>query len=176
MAPPITPVAPDEMSAFYQALGHAITCWQHIEMGLCSIFVLVSGCKDEKIASAVFYSPMDFSEKLNITRNAARLSLDKAQFKEFADLRTRLINESETRNAFAHFVLYNMLSYPMDGVEDKYTVFLMPNAYDPNEIFKYKDRKSHLKKINIEDIIKAKDRFNVLANDLHLFAGKLANA
>jgi hypothetical protein len=171
MGPTITPA--DETPAFYQALGHAISRWAYVEQSLCSVFVLVSKCTDEKVARSIFYSLRDFSEKLNMTRNAARLCLTNTQLQEFTALRTRLINESETRNALAHFELVNMISYPGVDVDNNDTVFLMPNPFDPNEPFK--DRKNNLRKFNKEEIIKAKNRFNVLDNDLHRFAASLAN-
>jgi hypothetical protein len=36
-----------------------ITTWQKVEREVCGVFVKVSTCRDEKVASAIFYSPQD---------------------------------------------------------------------------------------------------------------------
>jgi hypothetical protein len=93
----------DEKPEFYRAIGHAITRWQAIESSLCDVFVRVSTCRNPTIASAIFYTSHDFSVKLALTRNAARLILVDPLVKEWDAFRTRLKSESEVRNSLAHF-------------------------------------------------------------------------
>jgi hypothetical protein len=51
---------PPLAAPFYGAIGHAITTWQQVESALCSVFIKVSTCRDEQVASAIFYAFQDF--------------------------------------------------------------------------------------------------------------------
>jgi hypothetical protein len=95
---------PSQTPAFYRAIGHAITTWQSVEVELCSVFCNVSTARDPNVGAAIFFSAQDFSDKLNMTRSAARITLRETPLlEEFLTLRKRMINASELRNALAHF-------------------------------------------------------------------------
>ena len=103
---------PPQFLPFFQAIGRAITTWQHVESALCAVFVNVSTCQKTDVATAIFYSFRDFSDKLNLVNSAARLSLsatrglnDWESIKKQAGLRKRLKDAVEYRNALAHFHL-----------------------------------------------------------------------
>ncbi|WP_428492839.1 hypothetical protein [Rhodopila sp.] len=104
---------PPLFSPFYQSLGTAIATWQHVESALCSVFISVSTCRIEEVASAIFYNFRDFSDKLDLVHRAARLSLsaDHPGLIEWIGvtkkpgLRRRLQLASERRNSLAHFRL-----------------------------------------------------------------------
>lgn len=96
-------INPSQAPQFYMVLGQAITSWQMVESEVCGVFVKVSTCRDRQAASAIFYSPQDFSEKLKLVHNSARLTLAQPELDEWLKLRKRLIPASELRNALAHF-------------------------------------------------------------------------
>jgi hypothetical protein len=50
---------PSQAPQFYLALGRAITTWQKVEREACDVFVKVSTCRDEQVASAISYSHQD---------------------------------------------------------------------------------------------------------------------
>jgi hypothetical protein len=165
-----TAVRIPEKPDFYRAIGHAITRWQGVEASLCEVFIRVSTCENQRIASAIFYSPRDFSEKLTLTRNAARMFLAAGSplLKQWDSLRARLKSEGEVRNALAHFSLSNIV-----GGGRTSTVFLTPNFFDPNETFKTKERKAALRELDTAAIKQAGQRFNTLSTDLRAFAQKI---
>jgi hypothetical protein len=74
----MTETNPPRFLPFFQAIGRAITMWQQVESALCAVFVNVSTCQMADVASAIFYSFQDFSDKLNLVNSAARLSLSAA--------------------------------------------------------------------------------------------------
>jgi hypothetical protein len=95
---------PPQAVPLYRAIGYAITTWQQVESALCSVFVKVSTCREEQVATAIFYTFRDFSDKLMIVHCAARLTLSATtEFAEWEKLRTRLRTAMELRNALAHF-------------------------------------------------------------------------
>jgi hypothetical protein len=69
----ISDTNPSQTPQFYRALGHAITLWQMVETEVCGVFIKVSTCRNEQVASAIFYSPQDFTEKLKLVHHSARL-------------------------------------------------------------------------------------------------------
>jgi hypothetical protein len=113
---------PSQTPAFYRAIGHAITTWQSVEVELCSVFCNVSTARDPKVGAAIFFSAHDFSDKLNMTRLAARITLmDTPLLKEFLTLRKGMINASELRNALAHF----QMSLWLTGKSAKVQIFFV---------------------------------------------------
>jgi hypothetical protein len=187
---------PSQVPAFYMAIGNAITCWQFVETALGAVFCKVSTCKDDKVALAIFYTLLDFSQKLDICRAAARLSLAGSPLlAEFNTLRTRTRKASELRNALAHFhVSLNMFvgdsvagqmhrvssegeltSIPQRPTPpSRARIMLQPNALDPNEQFRNpRDRQSTKKPMGIRDIVKLTSTFIELQRDLNAFSAKI---
>src|ERR1700730_3445025 len=66
---------PPQAQPFFRAIGYAIATWQRVELSLCNVFVTVSTCRDELVASGIFYSVRDFSLKLQLFHHAGRLSI-----------------------------------------------------------------------------------------------------
>jgi hypothetical protein len=96
---------PSQTPGFYLALGYALAGWQFVEAGLFKVFLKVSTCQNETIAAAIFYAIEDFGKKVEMTRCAIRLLLpDKSPlYADWQKLRKALIDQSEIRNALAHF-------------------------------------------------------------------------
>lgn len=187
---------PSQVPAFYMAIGNAITCWQFVETALGAVFCKISTCQDERVALAIFYTFLDFSQKLSICRSAARLSLvGSPLLAEFNILRTRVRNASELRNALAHFhVSLNVfvgdsatIQIHRVSSEGELTsapqrptppsdarIMLQPNALDPNEQFKNpRDRQFTKKPMTIRDIVKLTATFIELQKDLNAFSAKI---
>src|ERR1700730_16264787 len=66
---------PPQAQPFFPAIVHAIATRQRGDLSICNVFVTVSTCRDEQVASAIFYSVRDFSQKLQLVHHAARLSI-----------------------------------------------------------------------------------------------------
>ncbi|MGE3782645.1 MAG: hypothetical protein AB7H71_07880 [Alphaproteobacteria bacterium] len=101
--PPFLDTVPNSREQFERAVGRAITNWQEVDEALCELFVVLSRCRTDGIARAIYWTLHDFSDKLTITRNVARLVFDESSFLIFNRLRNRLIKASEVRNAIAHY-------------------------------------------------------------------------
>jgi hypothetical protein len=153
--PPRVDTVPGSMDKFEQAVGRAITNWQEVEEALSALFVKTSTCDNLDVARAIYWTIHDFSDKLNIVRNAARLVLDEDALRRFETLRRQLINASNSRNAIAHYhiVFYGLApgrgdiqirhegeeeTASPDNINHKVTleIRLMPNLRDPNLRFK----------------------------------------
>lgn len=152
--PPRIDTVPSSIDEFEQAVGRAITNWQEVEEALCTMFVIISTCSNENVARAIYWTIREFSVKLTIVRNAARIALDEEAMGRFTKLRSSLIQASELRNAIAH---YHMIFYgtaPGHGSirilhsgednpdhlganhEATMEIKLMPYILDPNTHFK----------------------------------------
>ena len=187
---------PSQAPALYMAIGNAVTCWQFVELALCAVFCKVSTCKDEKVASAIFYTLRDFSQKLDICRSAARLSLSGTPLlKEFNILRGRMRTASELRNNLAHFhIALNMsagttvriqvhlvssegelISHQLPPVPpNSARITLQPNASNPNEQFKDpRHRQSTKNPMGITEIVELIRLFVTLQADLKTFSEKI---
>lgn len=193
----IVDTVPSQFPAFYMAIGRAITKWQDVEKALCSIFKIVSTCRDEEVASAIFYAERDFSTKLELAKCAARISLGKDDLDKFLALRKRMITASEYRNALAHFQLSltmtlgekirvearfisdqgELMSVPEES-DSSATPFLLlhSNSTDPNERFKSsKDRQQTKKPMGISQVVGLHQTFVQLSNDLKKFAMNISH-
>jgi hypothetical protein len=191
----ILDTVPSQAPAFHMAIGRAMANWQFVEKALCEVFCNVSTCRDKMVAAAIFYTSRDFSEKLNITRSAARLSLSKENFTEFNAFRKRIITGSEYRNALAHFhvsnqmivgesVRYEIRFISTEGelmggslaspLSPNSQLMLHPNASDPNQKFKdARVRPKTKKPMAIAAIVKLTQLFQGLASDLRKFAATI---
>src|ERR1019366_530290 len=103
---------PPQFAPFLQAIGRAITIWQQVEVALFGLFVKVSTCRDQRVASAIFYNFHDFSDKLDLVHCAARLSMSATPgFEEWTGpknkrgLKGKLKEAAELRNSIAHYHL-----------------------------------------------------------------------
>lgn len=192
----IIDTVPSQAPAFHMAIGRAMANWQFVEKALCEVFCNVSTCRDKMVAAAIFYTPRDFSEKLNITRSAARLGLSEENLSEFNTLRKRIIYASEYRNALAHFhvsnhstvgetIKYEIRYISTDGelmggslaspLSPNSQLMLHPNASDPNQKFKdARNRPKTKKPMAIAGIVKLTQLFQGLANDLRKFAATIS--
>jgi hypothetical protein len=164
---------------YFTALGHAIDRWQSVEHALCAVFEKVSSCRDANVARAIFYSPMDFSEKLKFVRAAAREALTKEDFEEWEKLRRRAEKDSLARNCLAHFefvpniVATGSPTIRSDGnpsYRGEVRYLLMPNLFDPNVPHKDASKRTPL---TADDIRAARRRFNDLAAKLRQFAAHI---
>ena len=189
---------PSQAPGFFLALGYALAGWQFVEGGLFKIFLKVSTCQNETIAAGIFYAIEDFAKKVEMTRCAIRLLLpDKSPlYTDWQKLRKALIDQSEIRNALAHFhvgihatvgqsfeLQYQFLSSAGDLVgppsaakqKDNHvaTMLLHPNSLDPNEKFRETNRKKTKKPMTSKDLLAARDGFNSLADALKTFSGKI---
>jgi hypothetical protein len=186
---------PSQVPSFHMAIGRAITTWQYVEIALCNVFCKASTSRDEKVAAAIFYAVRDFSDKLNITHSAARISFAETPlFEEFNALRLRLRPASELRNALAHFHVAveirvgqtstlqirflsedgNFLDAPASAPQGGGRMVLRPNSSDPNEQFKDTRHCQATKKpMYIKDIVKLTPLFHALSEDLKAFSAKI---
>jgi hypothetical protein len=187
-------VSPSIFPQFYQALGYAVTEWQHVEKSLCDVFSKVSSCQDADVAAAIYYSPRDFSVKLEQTHCAARLSLtDPSLLAEWIPLRKAIQEASELRNALAHFQptlrvpedesftatirhvshAGDLIGEPPAGIPVKGAqLLLQPTAYDPNESFKKRPAKTKAP-MGLQDMMKTRRLFAAIAERTKTFAAKI---
>jgi hypothetical protein len=156
-------------AAFYRAIGKSLTAWQNVEQSLAGLFQIVSTCQSGEVARAIFFSPNDFSEKLKMTHIALRTALRaKTDSEEWKPLRKRMIDESEFRNALAHF------SVAEEWGELGHRYILTPTMLNPGEEFKRADRrKKKLETLDVEAIVAVGARFEALADDVEEFATRL---
>jgi hypothetical protein len=188
---------PSQVPALYMAIGNAITAWQFVETALCAVFCKVSACRDDKVASAIFYTPLSFRQKLDICRSAARLSLAGSPLMdEFNSLRARMVTASKLRNALAHFHVGlhlavgdsvrlqvhlvssegELTSNPQPSTPpSRARIMLNPNASDPNEQFRA-SREFTKKPMGIKDVVELSRRFVTLQVDLKTFSEKITAA
>lgn len=158
-----------ELPKLYQAIGHALDLWQHVEEALNFIFRRVSTCSSEHVASAIYYSPRDFSDKLKMTHNAMRFAInDEKLLQEWAELRKLMINASEVRNALAHFTV--VIHTPVEGYEHTRPL-LKPNFFDVTE--KFKDRKPAVQNLNADTIHEHMLAFHALEIKLREFLPRI---
>src|SRR5258708_6626659 len=116
--------------------GRALLAWQTVEFFLSRIFVELLRCKGvngERIASAAFFTPRDFSVKLNMTLNVAKLALSDAGYKTFRTLRNRCEKESQYRNALAH---YKQANVAVEEGSKLPSIYLERSPYNPNNVGK----------------------------------------
>lgn len=171
MVDTIPPSAP----RLYQELGHTITEWQSVEAALCNVFEKVSGCPNEKVAQAIFYAVVDFRDKLQMTHCAARQALNNEEMSKWIELRKYVVDESEVRNALAHFGVVFMMKPNDEGNAVASEMMLMPNSADPNlqlKIKRSKGPKWTKKPLSARDMLLARVRFRRLAEHLRELAGK----
>lgn len=169
-----TPPRPERYGAklLHESLGRAIITWQEVEAALFSVFRRVCGCADKRVASAIFYSPHDFSEKLKCTHNAARFALKKhGLLDDWTGLRKRLLNASEVRNALAHFTVVHMTEINERGETTSSKPILHPNFLDVTEAFR--TRKPTVRDMDIHTVITRTDEFTALIGDVKEFAKKI---
>ena len=169
-----TPPRPEryEANLLHESLGRAIITWQEVEAALFSVFRRVCGCADKRVASAIFYSPHDFSEKLKCTHNAARFALKKhGLLDDWIALRKRLLNASEVRNALAHFTVVHVTEINERGETVSSKPILHPNFLDVTEAFR--TRKPTVRDLDIHTVITRTDEFTALIGDVKKFAEKI---
>jgi hypothetical protein len=154
-------------AAFYRAIGKSLTAWQYVEQSLAGLFQIVSTCQSAEISRAIFFSPNDFREKLNMTHVALRTPLRaKAELANWSLLRKRMFDESEFRNALAHFSVVEEWSK-----EHGHRHILMPTMLNPSEEFKRSERRrKKLDALDIDGIVSAGTRFEALADDVKEFS------
>lgn len=182
--PPPPEVAPD--SIFYQTLGKAISLWQYVERDLCLVFEVIAQCRNEPVARAIFYTPKDFSTKLDIVHHVARIFLpgsEKTGLKgEWFALRRRLRDASEVRNCLAHFQFItkgeiqptpqaNWGNVPIYGVDISY--WLTPNYEDPNYEFTKSGQNGTKRPLDHAGLTEAHARFLQLTADLKEITQKI---
>jgi hypothetical protein len=194
---------PPLAAPFYGAIGHAITTWQQVESALCSVFIKVSTCRDEQVASAIFYAFQDFLEKLKLVHWAARLTLSvTTEFNEWDKLRKRLITSMELRNALAHFHVASQIpGAPQNGTPGPRVEFAILQVSETGATIpgdsswvgphppgvhlilrsnsadpneKFKGPQPATKKpMKIQDILNVQRRFNLLVRDIKAFSAKI---
>jgi hypothetical protein len=153
-------------AVFYRAIGKSLTAWQSVEESLAGLFQIVSTCQSEEVARAIFFSPNDFSEKLKMTHNALRApKRARTTLGSWSRLRNRMINESEFRNALAHF------SVAEESGKEGRKFILMPTMLNPLEEFKRSDRRrKKLETLDVDAIVVAGVRFEALATEVEEFS------
>ncbi len=65
----------EHQQEFYETLARAISQWQHVEVALFELFCALTKIPDRTIASAVFFSPLNFNIKLKMVDSAAQFAL-----------------------------------------------------------------------------------------------------
>ena len=164
----------EELSSLYRAMGRAAIEWQSVEDGLREVFRAISGCPDKGVAQAIFYSPQDFSVKLQMTDNPAKLLLEGyGLLSEWKALRSQVKNASEVRNALAHFDLVYLMTPGDFGVTKETKPALRPNVWDVNAASKQGGPKLKLKDMDASAIAGHIKVFHQLALDLMAFAGRI---
>jgi len=115
---------------------------------------------------------MDFSDKINLTRNAARFCIKGELRKEFDIIRKQLISGSQIRNALAHFQLVRSHELRFGESEFQSEYRLVPNILDPNEEFKSRSANEKPRSLNAEQIKNAANSFAALSLAIDSFVKK----
>lgn len=97
---------PQQLEAFFAAIGRAIASWQMVEGFLFLVFARVIGAPSLRPLSAAFHTAMNFRGRLDMT-NAAILEQikDKVLLGKWAKLYDKAVDKAKRRNELAHAVL-----------------------------------------------------------------------
>jgi hypothetical protein len=157
---------PEQERAFFEAVGRAFGLWQHVEMQLFRVYARLIRPENAEVASAAFYSVVNFNTRLGMTNAAAHVALARsAALSVWNPLHNRAGRQAKRRNELAHFaVVYGV--NPSTPVA--FGPFLQPSIFDVTE-----RETARQKRIAISHIKDAGDSFTRLAEDLRAFADGL---
>jgi hypothetical protein len=130
----------EKISKFYIAVGLAITQWQHVEMALTQLFMILLDAKTGAAASAAFAAVHSFRTKLSMVDAASYVVLrDTPLFAEWTSIHNKLKNGlAQKRNEIAHFMPYQKglsrtSGEPLPTLEEinrEFDLYLAPSAFD----------------------------------------------
>lgn len=152
----------------YSTVGAALVQWQHVEVGLLHVFERVTQMPNFLIASAVYFSPLNFNDKLRMVDSAAAFALfDTAHSRQWNKLKNEIQRKSHRRNQIAHFMSIHDSSG--DGSKSR----LQPNFFDAKSAL-YWHTEGRLPQYSPKQLCAMTKSFGRLANKLEDFARDLA--
>lgn len=118
-----------EKTAFYNALGYAITQWAHVEYAVFLVFGTCLKNVDREAASATFYAIENFRSKLQSVNNLVQLRIAGTELFETWSQKNglfqRIQGTQRIRNKLAHFTVITSLDR-----KPGWRVRLVPNYYN----------------------------------------------
>jgi hypothetical protein len=151
----------------YFDLGRALTQWQHVEIGVYHVFLCLTQMPNQLIASAVFFSPINFKDKLSMVDSAARFALtDTTRLDDWEKLSGKVRKKSRKRNELAHFMSIH------NGAPSDLKSYLRPNIWDAKSAMYYL-KAGHLPEYSPKQLRERAQSFGRLAFALEEFAKSL---
>ncbi len=178
-------VEASDLQPLQAAVGRGILIWQQVESGLLDVLrSMLPANVSNDTAKVIFFTPRDFSLKLEIVHRIIRVEFgedldnNSALRQKWTSLRKRAIRASEDRNSLAHFQIAHVTDLSDGGIKET-RLAVLPNFEDITfdlalERATGKDRKKLASKIGGEldtDAITAiAQEFSQLAAELRQFA------
>ncbi len=157
---------PEQERAFFEAVGRAFGVWQHVEMQLFRVYARLIRPENAEVASAAFYSVVNFNTRLGMTNAAAHVALaGNAALSVWSALHNRAGRQAKRRNELAHFAVVYGVNPPTSA---EFGPFLQPSIFDVTE-----RETARQKRIDATRIKDAGNSFTRLAEDLTAFADGL---
>lgn len=110
------PNYPAKSSAFYEAVGRALSAWQPIEVNLALLFVDFVGASNFKAAFASFGAAVSLNARMQMLEAAANAALEGEAAKRFRQFARQVKQASANRNKLAHW-MYNAVVDDDGGVD-----------------------------------------------------------
>ena len=157
---------PEQERVFFEAVGRAFGVWQHVEMQLFRVYARLIRPENAEVASAAFYSVVNFNTRLGMTNAAAHVALaGNAALSVWNALHNRAGRQAKRRNELAHFAVVYGVNPPTSS---EFGPFLQPSIFDVTE-----RETARQKRIDASRIKDAGNSFTRLAEDLTAFADGL---
>jgi hypothetical protein len=159
----------EEHTAFYHAIGMAITQWAAVEH---SLYDVLSACFEDQQSASVgvaFFSVENFRSKLQIVDNVIALRFkDVPHFSDWIELHRRIESAAGDRNALAH---QWVLIYPNEKPGHRYS--LRPWLPKLRKKAPKRQQKFPPGSLFVRDIALLVGRFSTISNALMNFAARL---
>ncbi|HEX9771012.1 MAG TPA: hypothetical protein VGA50_17700 [Kiloniellales bacterium] len=153
----------------YHSLGTAISQWQNVEIGVYHVFHRLTHIPSYLISSAVFFSPINFKDKLAMTHSAALFALVGTQYLDkWVTLHRAAKRKNDRRNQIAHFM--SIHSTASDDLQS----WLRPNLFDAKAAL-YWHEKGKMPHYTPSQLRAIATSFGRLSQKLDNFASEIAD-
>ncbi len=155
----------EHQQEFYETLARAISQWQHVEGALFEVFSALTLISDRNVASAVFFSPLNFNIKLKMVDSAAQFALmDSPLLEEWNKLHNKASKRADKRNELVHFMVIGGSGKPGET-----GYHLRPNIFDAKSALHYQ-AKGGIPEYTTKQLVEKAASFGRLAMKIDAFA------
>jgi len=153
----------------YWSLGNAMNQWQHVEIGVFHVFRRVTQIPNDLIASAVFFSPIGFRDKLAMVNSSAAYALAGSPHEaRWITLSNKVGEKNKRRNQLAHFMSLHT------GNSDDLQSHLRPNLFDAKAALQW-HKEGRMPQYSPQQLRDIGTSFGRLSQKLENFATELAD-